>query len=138
MKRFQQPQTVTGLAPGYKDAIVAVEYGTRRNQGSAVTTRAGVGSISVSSSGLYRTGYDGGSNVAADVFTGAPTSGFTIVCVYDLATSSGSYVPIVGGDQPSNRQFQLLHHRALLSLSGLTLRKQTIVLPLALLDVLVW
>ena len=107
MKRFQQPQTVTGLAPGYKDAIVAVEYGTRRNQGSAVTTRAGVGSISVSSSGLYRTGYDGGSNVAADVFTGAPTSGFTIVCVYDLATSSGSYVPIVGGDQPSNRQFQL-------------------------------
>lgn len=108
--RRSQPQQPVAVDFPYAKASLCVNYavgGKNLIDGSNPSVRSGAGTRAPSAFGVCKTGYDGGSNTAADVYGIPSTSVFTLVCVYDLSGSSGSYSPIIGGDQTGNRQFQL-------------------------------
>jgi hypothetical protein len=109
-QRRSQPQQPVTVDLPYSKANLCVNYAVgNRNliDGTGPSSRVGIGTQTISPLGVCKTGYDGLANAAADVYSVPSTSVFTLICVYDLSGSSGSYSPIIGGDQTGNRQFQL-------------------------------
>lgn len=106
--RDRQPQEPAPPKPEYSRGVI-VNYAVGNINlctQSRPSVRNGIGTLGVGTLGRWKTGYDGGANVAADVFALPSVGDFTLIAVFDCSATSGVYSPVIGGDESGNRQFQ--------------------------------
>jgi hypothetical protein len=109
-RRFtSQPQYPALPKSAYSGTLI-VNYGTSNYNlvnGAPPNLYNGRGSTGVGNYGKWKTGYDGGTGIAADKFSYAPLLNFTLFALFDSSAGSGSYSTIIGGDSNSGtREFQ--------------------------------
>lgn len=93
-----------GLAGGV--AVCNASVPINSANGRLPDLQRGIGSSGIGRFGIWKTGYDGGTGLACDKLSCALGINFTLIVVFDGATTSSVLTPILGGDDTGNRQFQ--------------------------------